>query len=362
MDLTFELIPAETGVLCLYDQESGERTPKVVRSRSADEGTPVTISETIVNEALEEHKAVLVTDAIRDDRFARQASILMSNISSAICAPFYDSGLINGFIYLHSDNPASPLNRDCLEVLSTLAAMTAVAIEQAKLRDEAERQKAIRDRLARYSSPPIVQKIIDGMTELQSEMLAERVEVSVLFLDICGFTALSETMDAEQVTQTLNLLFEKFTATVFALNGTLDKFMGDGLMAIFGAPVSQANHADLAVTAALRILGQIDRVNARELKENPVRIRIGINSGSVIAGDIGSPQRKDYTVVGDTVNVASRLEKSVAEPGQVVIGARTQQLIGKRFSTESLGSVKVHGKSEPIPAFRVVQDLDATEA
>jgi len=352
MDLVFESVPADQGVLCLYDKESGESTPKVVRSAPGTGGN-LNISSSIVNAALKDRSAVLVSDTHDDERFSANESIVASPKRTAMCAPLYHRGDALGFIYVSSRNPSYPFDGQCLEILTTLSVVSAVALEQTQLRENVEREQIIRSRLERYSSPHIVQKIVETSQALGTEMIAESTVVSVLFADIAGFTTFSEKMEPVEVTQILNSAFERFIEAVFSQDGTLDKFMGDGLMAIFGAPVAQPDHAAKAVRAAIMMHEQLKQLNESLTGMPPLAIRVGINSGPVIAGDIGSPTRRDYTVIGDTVNVASRLEASVAQPGHVVIGPETRRLLGDTISCESLGTVALKGRSQEVEAWLV---------
>jgi adenylate cyclase len=141
---------------------------------------------------------------------------------------------------------------------------------------------------------------------------------------------------------------------IFKYEGTLDKYIGDAIMAVFGAPLDMPDHAPRAIRAALEMQERLAEWNA-ERKEGPeLRIRIGINSGNAVAGEIGSINKKEYTVLGDTVNTASRLESSVAKPGSVVIGANTHALVEGQFECRALGTFKVKGKALEIPAYEVL--------
>jgi adenylate cyclase len=164
----------------------------------------------------------------------------------------------------------------------------------------------------------------------------------------------------------LNEVFERLTSTVFELEGTLDKFRGDGMMAFFGAPLAMSDHAERAVEAALRMQESLASLNTARDGVRPIQMRIGVNSGSVVVGDIGSPQRKDYTVIGDVVNIASRLESSVAKPGQVIIGEATWVAAQHAFRCDPLEEVRLKGKQKSVRPYwvreRIGEPIGSTRA
>jgi Adenylate cyclase, family 3 (some proteins contain HAMP domain) len=170
-----------------------------------------------------------------------------------------------------------------------LAVLSAVGIEQARLREEIVHEQHIRARLARYSSPGVVEKIVKEAGTSSADMVAEERVVSVCFCDLCGFTSMSENMAPADVARTLNEIFERFVDLIFSFDGTLDKYTGDGLIAVFGAPVAQPDHAERAVRTALLMQRELGELNRRHADRRPLAMRIGISSGPVTAGDIGSP-------------------------------------------------------------------------
>lgn len=198
--------------------------------------------------------------------------------------------------------------------------------------------------------------VVERLLDLNSnvELVPEERELSILFADLSGFTSMSETMTPTEVASFLNEVFERLTLAIFEEDGTVDKFIGDSIMAIFGAPVSQDDHALRAVRSAVRMQHELDKYNLEVFGSHKIRMRIGVNSGPAVAGEIGSAKRRDYTVIGDTVNVASRLESSVAKPHQVVIGERTYEAVKDVIVCKPLEPCSVKGKAEPILSYLVV--------
>ena len=358
LELVFGNITAERGVICLYDEETDTTTPKVMRTREGIPDEPIAISSNIANDCIKQRQSLLVRDANIDPRFGGAESIVAMSISSAMCAPLYREGRVVGFIYVDQQSELQgAFTAAQLQTLSTLAILSAVAVEQATLRDRVRHEQQIRDRLARYSSPAVIERIVSAPGAIARGMVAEEGEVTVLFADITGFTPLAEQLHPREVVGVLNHIFERLTEEVFALEGTLDKFRGDGMMAFFGAPLPMPDHAVRAVECALRMQERLGELNAESDDLPEIAMRIGINSGPVVVGDIGSPQRKDYTVIGDVVNTASRLESSVAAPGQVVIGHATWERVRARYQCEALEEVFVKGKRQQVRPYRAIRRL-----
>jgi adenylate cyclase len=358
----FASLPAERGVICLYDEDTDTTEAKVMRTLDGGTDDPIVISSHITREVINQKRSLLVQDTQADRRFDRAESVIMMKIHSAMCAPLYRDRRVIGFIYVDRNSPTSPFQTHHLQALSVLAILSAVAVEQAALRDHLGHEREIRARLARYSSPAVVERIVNDPEVAGVGMAAEEGEVSVLFADLTGFTTMAETMNPAEVVRLLNQVFERLTDAVFDYEGTLDKFRGDGMMAFFGAPLAQPDHAQRAVKAALRMQALLADLNADAHNRRFISMRIGINSGGVVVGDIGSPQRKDYTVIGDVVNVASRLEASIAQPGQVVIGPQTHKQVCSEFRCEALPDARLKGKIRSVKPYLVLGRLTSARA
>ena len=197
--------------------------------------------------------------------------------------------------------------------------------------------------------------ILKGGEKTKDDIMEPKeLTASILFTDIIGFTRLSETMPPRDINILLNRCFSRMTDIVFSFDGTLDKYIGDGLMAVFGAPMENEDHAEKAIRAGLEIRHQISAMMKKTSEEMKFDIRIGINTGRVVAGNIGSPKRMEYTVIGDPVNIASRLE-SIANPNQILIGEETYWSVKDRFEINSVGAKKVKGKRSEIVVYEVIR-------
>ncbi|HSD67373.1 MAG TPA: adenylate/guanylate cyclase domain-containing protein, partial [Vicinamibacteria bacterium] len=238
---------------------------------------------------------------------------------------------------------------------TALANYAAVAVERARLNQKILAEEKKRERLGRFLSPQVTSRILSASDTQGAELGAPEVrEVTVLFSDISGFTSISERMSPSAVALLLNDYLSRMTDVIFKYEGTLDKYIGDAIMAVFGAPLDMPDHAERAIRAALEMQARLAEWNA-ERREGPAfHVRIGINSGKAVAGEIGSVNKKEYTVLGDTVNTASRLESAVARPGSVVVGQQTRALVAGRFDFRPLGSFSLKGKEKEVLAFEVL--------
>ncbi|MDH3676153.1 MAG: AAA family ATPase, partial [Anaerolineae bacterium] len=188
-----------------------------------------------------------------------------------------------------------------------------------------------------------------------SALRGERRQVTVMFADISGFTAMSEKLDPEEVRSLINACFERLGQAIDRFGGHIDKFIGDEIMALFGAPAAHENDPERALRAALEMMAVLEEFN-REHQDriaHPLALHFGLNTGLVIAGGIGTRQRQDYSVMGDTVNLAARLE-DLSEAGEILIGEDTYRLTAPLFEFEVLKPVKVKGKAQPVRIYRLL--------
>lgn len=313
---------------------------------------PLPISRTVAQRVVSERVAFLAEDVAQHDMLHQAESVIMRRVQSLMCAPLWHEQRVSGVLYLE-DGVQHKFNAADLEILVSLSNYAAVAIERSLLADRLLAEQRNRERLERYHSPAVVDRIsaqtIDGAFEAQER------QVTVLFADLVGFTSIAETMPASEVARLLNDFFTEMTEVIFTHDGTLDKFMGDGLLAVFGAPLPQVDHAARAVAAAIEMQRRLRR-RAGLGKLPTLTMRIGLSSGPVVAGDIGSPKRREYTVLGDTVNTAARLESSVAQPGQIVLTRLTLDRVVDTVSARSLGMIELRGRRQAVEVFAIVDD------
>jgi len=339
-----------------HDESQGDLSLKFARTITGERVDKINISKTIAMKAIREKVAILSSNTKDDARFEEAKSVILYGITSAMSAPIWTKNCIYGLIYVDTMLTDRIFTQRDLEILSTIANFTGLSVETLNTLEKLEGEKKLRSRLERYHSPAVVSRIMECNENNTMELMEyKELEATVLFMDIVGFTTKAEKMNPVEVGYFLNSLFTEMTDIIFKFNGTLDKYIGDALMAVFGVPFETENHPELAIQAALEM-----QKKAREIKmENgdPIQIRIGINTGKLISGDFGSPKRFDYTVLGNTVNIASRLEAYIANPGDIVVAGATQEKASDTFQFHSLGEQKLQGISKPVEAYRVLDTV-----
>ena len=360
MEMIFKYLPVERGLILLFDAE-GNPVPKLTKFIEGAEGRDIPISRTILKMVAQQQVALMTSNALEDARLLGGKSIAIHGIRSAMCVPLWNRNRVIGAVQVDSPIHIGRFTEEDLDLLTALANFSAVAIERAQLSEKIEVERKIRARMERYHSPAVVDEIVKGSIRASTdEREIKSTEVSILFADISGFTTVAETKNPEEVAEFLSHFFSSAVESIFAYGGTLDKFIGDAVMAFFGAPIQQDDHADRAVLAGLMLQRLVGEWNEEREKTDlpPVRVRVGINSGPAVVGNVGTEKRVDYTVLGTSVNIASRLESGVAKPGQVVISQNTLDRVIGSFHTEPLGEFALKGLQQKLPVFAVLGGVE----
>lgn len=314
------------------------------------------ISRSICQKVFTEQVALKTADAQTDQRFEGELTIVSKGIRSALAVPLWDEGKVVGVLY--GDASFSFHNwqqggDEDLSFFSALANLVGASVQRWLLAQKLRSEETIRQRLERYHSPSIVQQLMNEGALSEGRLVSKESDISILFADIVGFTALSERLSPVQIADLLNAFFEEMLQEVFAVGGTLDKFIGDCIMAFFGAPEPQPDHAERAVTAAIRMLGRLKMLNAQGKLAEPLQLRVSINSGKAVVGDVGSSQRVDYTVLGATINLAARMEP-ICPPGHCVISEVTYELLPSPEQFQLMGEYRFKGIERPIRVYQTI--------
>lgn len=353
MDLIFKYLPVERGLIILFD-EDGNPVPRLTRFIEGADAQDIPISRTILKMVADQQVALMTSNALEDARLLGGKSIAIHGIRSAMCVPLWNKQRVIGAVQVDSPIHIGRFTEEDLDLLTALANFAAVAIERAQLAEKIEQERKIRSKMERYHSPAVIDEIVKGAVSADENEI-RHAEVSILFADISGFTTVSETKKPEEVAEFLSNFFSAAVDAIFAYGGTLDKFIGDAVMAFFGAPIPQDDHADRAIMAGLMMMERVELWNADREAQGlpPVRIRVGINSGPAVVGNVGTEKRVDYTVLGSSVNIASRLESGVAKPGQLVISHNTLERVVGSFETEPLGEFALKGLQQKMPVYTI---------
>ena len=349
-DYAFQILEADRCAILLSD-EHGQLTTKISRDkRGAD--APQAVPQSIARMAVDEKVAVLSDNAGEDQRFTGQ-SILMQQVRSALCAPLIGSeNRVLGVLYVDNFTSTHRFGEADLDFLIAFAGIAAVAIENGQFSDRIRREALVRSNFERFFTPHLAARIANSADAVK--LGGDKRPVAVLFSDIRGFTALSETMNPDAIATLLTEYFTEMVECVFRHGGTLDKFIGDAVMAQWGAPLGETDDVDRAMEAALDMMEALDKLNERWVNESrpTLAIAIGLNFGEAFAGNIGSERRLEYTVIGDTVNTASRI-CDAAGPGEILVSEEFRAALNTPPRLTAMPPIELKGKSQPVPVFKV---------
>jgi len=272
---------------------------------------------------------------------------------SSISVPILDGDKLLGVVIVESPTNGPPYGEEDLQFLSNVAHQAGRLIATAQMAKRMEQEAVMRERFQRLLSPNMAEMVVSG--KLKVEKGGETRFATVFFADIRGFTSMCENMEASEVLDFLNEYYEILVDVAFRHEGIVDKFMGDGIMLVWGAPVSHPDDPVRAVSAALEMQSAIEEYNQHRDTglHGEVRMGIGINTDNVVAGYIGSSRTMSYSVVGDAVNVASRI-CSVAGPGRVLISQNTYVHVCDHFETTGFKNVSVKGRTRPVQVYGVI--------
>lgn len=361
-DIIFRSTPADRVIALLAEtvvteQNADDAKLFPIATRARDEkleahARKMTIGRTITRKAMKDRVALLSQDAAADEQFAGVDSIVSQGVRSTICAPLVTESGVHGALYADRLDPFSAFKPDDLELISAVAAQTAIAVENVRAHERLAKEEVARANYSRFLPEYVVKQMLENPDSFKLGGVLQTI--TVLFADIRGFTRISEHAPPEKIVQLLNRYFSAMTDIIFAHGGTLDKYLGDGLMALFGAPTvtpkDAANAVDTAVAMQRRMLSINDELREEGFPE--IGIGIGLHTGEVTVGYIGSERRSEYTAIGDAVNTASRLESN-AKAGEILVSEVTAKAAHSRYQLAPRDPITVKNREQPVPLFEV---------
>ena len=358
-NLIFRGTPADRVVALLVDDTPGAEPYSLyqigakTREASIERLTSrLTVSRTITQRVMKDRVAILSQDAKTDEQFQGAESIVSQGVRSTICAPLVTQSMVHGVLYADRLDPFAAFSPDHLELISAVAAQTAVTVETVKAHKRLAREEVARANYSRFMPEYVVQQLLENPDSFR--LGGANQLITVLFADIRGFTGFSENEKPEKVVGLLNHYFSAMTEIIFEHGGTLDKYIGDELMALFGAPTATPDDAANAVRAAVAMQNRILTLNDELVSEGfwKVEVGMGLHTGEATIGYIGSDRRSEYTAIGDTVNTASRLQSNTVG-GQILISEATSRAAGNIFPMIKREPLTVKNRKQPVESFEV---------
>lgn len=351
VDMTFEVMNVDRVSILLRDPASGDLFPKISRSRLGD-STFQHVPRSIAQKVVDERVGLISENAVEDTRFQGQ-SIMLQAVRSAMCTPLMASGeQVLGILYVDSLTAIDSFSPEDLQFLIAFGGLAAISIRNSQYAEQIQREALVRSNFERYFAPNVAAEI--AQQEGAVKPGGEKRPLTILFSDIRGFTTLAEGMTPDGIARVLTEYFSEMVDIIFEHGGTLDKFIGDALMALWGAPMAHADDPDRAMRAAIAMQRALRELN-REWRiggQPEIGVGIGINHGEAFAGNIGSHRRLEYTVIGDSVNVASRL-CSRAGKGQILISQQFYEELRERPGVHQLEPMQVKNRKEPVAVYEV---------
>jgi adenylate cyclase len=349
--MTFQVMEVDRVTILLRNEATGEMVPTLSKSRLGDTQVQ-SVPRSIVDKVVEERVAVVSHNAASDARF-KGRSIVTQSVRSAMCSPLLDArDQILGLLYVDNLSAPGSFSDEDLQFLVAFSGLAALGIKNSRFAEQSRRDALVRSNFERYFAPNVAADIAqqDGAIRLGGERRA----VTVLFSDIRGFTAMAESMGPDAVARFLSEYFSEMVEVIFEHGGTLDKFIGDAVMALWGAPIAHSDDPDRALEAALAMQKAIEELNRGWAGSGrpEIGVGIGISHGEVFAGNIGSHRRLEYTVLGDAVNVAARL-CAEAGPGEVLVSEALLRVVRAPVEYDFLPELGLKGKTQVVQVYRV---------
>jgi adenylate cyclase len=350
-DRVITLMKASRGFIVLVDPVTGTISLPTSGSEADSERNRLFLgSRTVIEQVVRTGQAVVSTDASLDDRFKGQQSVILQNLRSIIAVPLVTKGKVIGAVYVDNPFQAAIFEEKDKEFLQAISDLAAIGIDNAR---QYERSDQLRSLFELHVNKQVTDYVLARSDRATPFLHGERREVTMLNSDIAGFSALLQRMEAEELVVFLNHYFERMIDVVLAHGGNIDKFQGDGMLVVFGAPNPMTDHAAQALKAARGMVREIDRLN-RELidaGQPGISVGIGLDTGYVVMGHVGSERRLEFTLIGVPVNNSSYLSK--VRPARVLMSETTRDLLPAGFEVTDYEPMLLKGAIQPQPIYQL---------
>jgi len=350
MDSVIKYMKADRGFIVLVDATGVMEVVMSGGNADPEKSKEFLGSRTVIDHVVRTGNAVLSTDASLDDRFKGQQSVILQNLRSIIAVPLVTKGSVIGAVYVDNKFHAAVFAEKDKEFLQAIAGLAAIAIDNAR---QYERSEFLRTLFELYVNKQVTDYVLARSDRETKFLPGERREVTMLNSDIAGFSALSQSMEAEELVRFLNDYFARMIEAVLAHGGNIDKFQGDGMLVVFGAPNAMADHAQRALAAARAMLEEIDGLNGElEAAGKPqISVGIGLDTGEVVAGHVGSEKRLEFTLIGVPVNNSSYLSK--VRPAKVLMSETTRDALAADVEVIDFEPLLLKGMTEKQPIYQL---------
>jgi adenylate cyclase len=359
MDRVITLMKAARGFIVLVDPVAGTMSVRMSGGEADLEKSRHFLgSRTVIEQVVRTGQAVVSTDATLDDRFKGQQSVILQNLRSIMAVPLVTKDKVIGAVYVDNPFRASIFEDEDKEFLQAISDLAAIAIDNAR---QYERSEFLRQLFELHVNKQVTDYVLARSDLINPLLLGERRQVTVLNSDIAGFSALSQTMDAEELVHFLNDYFSRMIDVVLKHGGNIDKFQGDGMMVVFGAPNPMSDHAERALAAARGMMREIDRLN-RELIDTgrpSISVGIGLDSGEVVSGHVGSRRRLEFTLIGVPVNNSAYLSK--VRPAKVLMSETTRGSLPIGLEVIEFEPLQLKGSLSKQPIYQLQVAVEAPD-
>jgi len=351
MDRVITLMKAARGFIVLVDPVDGTLSVQMARGEADPEKARQFLgSKTVIEQVVKTGQAVVSTDASLDDRFKGQQSVILQNLRSIIAVPLVTKGKVIGAVYVDNPFRASIFEETDKEFLQAISDLAAIAIDNAR---QYERSEFLRQVFEAHVNKQVTDYVLTRSGKTLRFLPGERREVTMLNSDIAGFSTLSQSMEAEELVGFLNEYFQRMIRVVLEHGGNIDKFQGDGMLVVFGAPNPMHDHAERALQAALAMVGEVDHFNRKQMRDGKptISVGMGLDTGEVVAGHVGSDDRMEFTLIGVPVNNSAYLSK--VRPARVLMSETTRARLPNGVRVTDYQPMVLKGGRGPQPIFEL---------